>query len=1230
MLSRWFVVSLLAARLFSQTGSGSIQGTVKDPTGAVIPAAEIVLEQTTTSRKYTSESNASGAFAFPSLPPGDYRIAVRSAGLETFRGNVFLQTGQVAVIDAVMKISSTATEVTVSAEGIDVTPILNTTQPTLANVVERQRIEQLPLNGRFFQNLIALTTPGIEGGSGNARVYGLRTGSMEYTQDGATLNQRNIGQIAARPPGIDTINEFRVETSVSSSRYNRPASTIVSTKSGGNLFHGSLFSTARNNGLGVARRRQDFYDKPPKLIRNEYGASVGGPVWLPKIYNGRNRTFFFTAWEEFHLRSASTISAQMPTMAMREGDYSLLADSAGRPITLYDPWSTGASPRYVRTPFPGNRMPIQRRSPLAAHLYSVTPAPSHPNINPVVSNNWFGPSVNDQDHVTYTTRIDHRVGDKDQIFSRYSYGNRILEQKRSFNNTAPITTDRLANFEFLPVYNHSGVFSWTRIWSPTLFMETVATGSSEDNNYNTNAPGLDEDVAARLKLPNPFQGKGLPDATSLGFGNFIYQGPRPRKDVTRLISGEQNFTWLKGKHQFEFGWRYRQELLDVLPDQEQNQGSHSFDSQATALFDPASGSGQALSIPRTGHNSANLFLGVAGQYSATFNRGWYHLRGKEVSGYLQDNWKVSNDLTLNLGVRYEYFSPVRETNNILMGFDVERRAMASPIPVSKMIELGYTSAAIVREYERLGVKFISTKEAGLPDQLINPNFTDFSPRVGFAWKRTTFGHQWVLRGGYGMYRFPAPLRTFNARMRANPPMTANSRLSINNAAQTPDGLPNYGLRSAPTVIAGLNSQDVLPANAIAPFARGGFGAAAFNPDQPTTRAEEWNLTLETTAWKDTLLRFGYVGTAGRNVDLWTRLNDAPNNYVWFVSTGRPIPTGEFAGTARRPLDKTTFGQIETYSRGGYSNFNGMQFELSRRYKAGYSYQFFYVLSNAMGTGNIDTGNSAANAVFNTEIYLPGAVPADFDARNRFLNYRRDTDIPQHRLRWNFLMDLPFGKGKKWLSSSKGFVNALAGGWQVAGFGSWRSRYWELPVANWGSLGSVEVYGTKYPIEDCRSGQCIPGYLYWNGYISANRINSHDANGKPNGVMGVPADYKPSNTPVWPIPANGGSPSDPNFVLYDTNNVNVRLNDNSVQRVGKDEVIHPWRQQFFPAPWVFDMSASLFKTIPITERVTFRLNADFFQVFNNPGLQGPGANGILSLQNSQNDARQLQLTLRLSF
>ena len=218
-----------------------------------------------------------------------------------------------------------------------------------------------------------------------------------------------------------------------------------------------------------------------------------------------------------------------------------------------------------------------------------------------------------------------------------------------------------------------------------------------------------------------------------------------------------------------------------------------------------------------------------------------------------------------------------------------------------------------------------------------------------------------------------------------------------------------------------------------------------------------------------------------------------------------------------------------------------------------------------------------------------------------------------------------------MSAAGPVMNRLAGGWQIAGSGSAASRWWNLPTGTWGTLGEVETYGTKYPVEDCRSGQCIPGYLYYNGYIPANRINSHDAQGRPNGVMGVPQNYRPSHQPVNPIPANGGSPSDPNYGNYETNNVYVTLKNGTRQLVAMDTGLHPWCNQAVLGPWLSDVSASLFKTVPITERISLRVNLDAFNVLNMPGLPMPDANsGILSLRTSARGARVLQWTARLSW
>jgi hypothetical protein len=322
-----------------------------------------------------------------------------------------------------------------------------------------------------------------------------------------------------------------------------------------------------------------------------------------------------------------------------------------------------------------------------------------------------------------------------------------------------------------------------------------------------------------------------------------------------------------------------------------------------------------------------------------------------------------------------------------------------------------------------------------------------------------------------VYTFPNPLRNFNARTRSNPPFNANFTVSFTSAAQSPDGLPNYTLRSVPTIIAGVNSGDVIDPSKPGGVTRGGFRISYFNPEQPSTRSHQWNLTLEQELWENTALRVGYVGNHASKLEQFYSYNQAPNAYIWYVTTGLPLPTGEYANVARRSFDQTTYGDIEVYQKTGWSNFNGAQIEIHRRYKDGYAFQFFYVLSNAMrvaGDGWRD------DIMVDPNVFLPGAVPSDFNERNRFLNYRRDTGIPKHRLRWNWLVDLPFGRGKLLGRNASSWLDRLVGGWQLAGFGTYRSNYWSLPTTNWGYLGKIEIYGKSTASKIVAAGSASPG------------------------------------------------------------------------------------------------------------------------------------------------------------
>jgi hypothetical protein len=273
-------------------------------------------------------------------------------------------------------------------------------------------------------------------------------------------------------------------------------------------------------------------------------------------------------------------------------------------------------------------------------------------------------------------------------------------------------------------------------------------------------------------------------------------------------------------------------------------------------------------------------------------------------------------------------------------------------------------------------------------------------------------------------------------------------------------------------------------------------------------------------------------------------------------------------------------------------------------------------------------------------FLPGAVPTDLEERNRLKNYRRDSGIPKHRVRWNWIVDLPFGRGKPLGGNAGGFLNRVIGGWQIAGMGNLRSNWFALPTS-YGLVPNgnpIEIYDEKYPIQDCRPGRgCRPGYLWWNGYIPANQINSVDANGTPNGYMGVPSNYRPAVEPLIPWPADPASDTrvapdgKPLSTYFGTSNTWIMLNNGHLQRQSLDlgPYNHPLQWQYQPNNRTWGLDASLFKTIPINERFKVRFNADFFNVLNNPGNPNSVASsGILETRVSGQDARELQLTLRL--
>lgn len=1142
-MAKWIAFSLLCILLVPcarpQAGSGTVSGTVRDQSGAVVPDAAVTVANTATNVSSPTRSNQAGVYFYPYVIPGPYRVTVEVPGMQKYEGTFVVQVGQSVVIDPVLQVGQSATKVEVQ----DVTPLVTVDNPTVSNTLEQGRINQLPINGRSMDNLLT-TIPGYESG----RSFGSQEMGKEWILDGAVITERRWGGSPTIEPGLDSVQEFVVESNAVSAKLSRPTNIVVSTKSGTNALHGSIFETIRNNGVGLARSRTDFYSTPPKLNRNEYGVSAGGPVIIPKVYNGKNKTFWFAGFEGQQYVAAATSNYAIPTQAMRNGDYSGLTDAQGRLYTIYNPWSTGAN--FSRQPFPGNVIPTSLESPLAKYLFSITPLPTN-SANPFVGPNWYGPESSNYQYWQMNTRFDQRISDRDQfhvVFTAGAWNNPYL-------TTSGAVGEEMLNgvygWETDTNYLKSAAATWVHIISPTFSNELSLSSKANDwtggeNDLGTNWPN-------KLGLPNPFNTDRVPQIQGIGLAagggsiqatpgaptavagtyQFVTNDTKENRETNFIL--DDNLVKLHGKHEFLFGFHARRDYLNILPQQRFPAPQLSFSDGATAAYDPSSTPSSPQALPYTGAGIANMYLGLA-TYSNNLSHNFYYLRTSEYAPYFQDNWKATSRLTLNLGLRWEHWTPFHDKEGTITGFDQALDAVVLSAPLQQLYALGATYPNLVNAFQSMGVKFISTQQAGFSVDQVTSRWKNFGPRAGFAYKALDGKSSFVVRGGYSVAYYNLALSSWLDNNRQNFPLAASYSYNPNDTSQTSlnDGLPNYMMRSVPTVVAGVNSSNLVSLSQASGITPGCCGLTYFNQNQPDSHTHTWNLSLEKEIMAETVLRLRYIGTHSAALSQNYNYNSSTPSFVWYVSTGTPVPTGTNSNIATRPYDSTSgLGSIQEFMRTGWANTNGFEADVERRFAKGIAFQWSYTMINAFATGS---SVSAVNQ------YLPGIVPTDYDARNALLNYARDTGIPKHRVKWNWLIDLPVGKGKKIAGNSSKVLDKFIGGWQLAGTGQLRSTYFTLPTGNWNFTGApLQVYGYKYPIQNCTSGVCIPGYLWTNaGYIPSDLINSHDANGKPNGYEGIPANYKPAETPLIPwgstaMPAN--APAGTNVSSYwDTNTV----------------------------------------------------------------------------------------------
>lgn len=1261
----------------AQSGAGSIQGTVTDATGAVIPRASVHVVNQSTNVGTNTKTNGVGFYQVPGLFAGSYVITISAPGFKTYQTQLQLLVAQAGVINAALTAGAVTQQVEVAASAVQLT---TTNNGTITSTLENARINQLPLNGRVLSSLLSMTTPGLEGSSaGGTRLNGLAGEALEYVADGVPMVNRQFGgtnTAQEQAPDPDAIQEVRAITTDASAEYSTPGTVIIDTKSGTNNLHGAIFWTARNNAIGIAKARQDPSNfTAPKYIRNEIGASAGGPIVIPGLYHGKNKSFWFMAYERYSLASASSKLFHVPTQAMRNGDFSALYQLA-TPVQLYDPNTTynatvcpatGAANPYCRNTFSGDQIPTTRESPTMKIINDLTPLPNLP-YNPLLQPNLAGPDNAFTLVPTWTFRLDHVFNENNRAYLRYTSNIEVNHSLRDY----PVDEPALGGADgfpanatgqgYNPIANFAPAIGYTHVFSPTFFSETILSQEwLSQHNYAGGTPFAN--FEQKLGLPNNF-GEG-------GFPRWGENGSRLINpiDGTQFIYGlsqiitnlDENLTKTVGRHQMQFGGRYRHERFGYLPDEiaDDNQ----FSTESTGLYDTSTGTNYG-GLPNVGNQNGDAFLGAGRYYSVQLVLHYEHYHDMEYDAYFQDNYHMTQNLTWNFGLRYEAHPATSVNNAVMESFDLKNDAQVLASTPEDQIARGNTTAAIIQNMKNIGVKFETPQQAGLSSNLVRSYNLNFSPRIGFAWQPFGGKHGTVIRGAYGRYIYPEPVRTSYKDVMRNIPHSAGYSKNFDLAAQSPDGVQNYLIRNPITGYVMGKDNIVVDSTSTTAFLPG-ISVYTLPNQMPPDFVTETNFTIEQSLKGNSALRVSWVWSHGTNLDQEYFYNHGLSNYAWEIKTGVTPPKGTTIGlptyqnTALNPYDNTTWGNNTLDQKSGWSNDNELEVNYQRLFHGGLAYQVFYVWSkpfrvggNYFRDGTLYTAQDYVNSGLGTVALLPNSSPltppimppprpagaasyAYWHKLDTYENYFIDTSVPQQDIQFNAIYDLPFGRGKRFAGNASRFVNELIGGFQLAGDGVIHSQDFRISNGNWGPAHPLHVYKHAHKVTDCRSGTCIQAYEWFNGYVAPSNLPS---SGCTTVVTGLPGDYQPYSQPIntdYNPKTACGKAADK---YYNTNKVQINLLNGKADVQNFDPGpngggwgVNPWAKTFVNGPMNYSVDFSVFKVFPITERVRMRFNVDAFNALNVQGYNNPNTgDGIENMLSSYNTPRQIQLTMRLEF
>jgi hypothetical protein len=967
-LSFWLVLVVLGTTplLRGQNTNASLAGQVTDASQASIPGATVIVTNTSTNISKSTTSDSQGHYLVLDLIPGSYSVSVEHEGFDRkVLNGITLQVGQAATLPVTMTVGAVSTTVMVTTSA----SVTDTQTSSVGSVIGTRKIIGLPLNQRTFYSL-PLLAPGVEQ-PGQASTLGFRGGfnvsgneetSNTFTVNGIDDNDQDVMAPSFRP-SIEAIQEFNILTGVYSAEYGRTqgGQVVVITKSGGNEFHGDAFEFIRNQ-VTDAKNYFTLPDTTPGFRRNQFGGILGGPII-------KDRTFFFVSYEQMALAQQISATSTVPTINERTGNF------AGTGVTIVNP--------YTKLPFSSPDMiPASQISPFGQDLINLFPVP---NNGTGVSNNYLFDETRTENNYVFGLRIDHKISESDSLVGQYNY----------FNDPSFEPSNSLCGSSTLPGFGCytnqrstlAGV-NWLHTFTPHLLNEfrfgydRLVQPRLQQDYTNTTFPLL----AGVFDDPSVANNFGSPDTSISGYTSLAPYGNLPQTRWDSHYNLVDNLTWTHGSHEVKGG-------VNLL--QARYANHYVVDGRGALSFNSSSNSG--IGAPTTGNSLADVLYGLAYSSSREPTAPYLEMRYGSYGVFLQDNWRLTKDLTINMGVRYEYFTPLTDANNRISNYNPTTETM------------------------------VQAGAPGIGKKVYASDANNVGPRIGLAYQPFHKASTVVHAAGGIFYNSPPIGNGAGLSLLTNAPMRSPQTLytSAANPLQL-DTNPFPG--PAGCSLSALGKTQACPLT-IAP--------TGIEYKFRTMYIGEYSADVQQQLTEALALTIGYVGSHGNKLPNEVNLNQP---YVVGGVSESTRPVMGVHGITYPTTNYYSYNNISFYQSEGRSYFNSLQAKLLQEYHNGLSLIVAYTWSKSMDTTPGYASTSQSSGLLPQNSYNPAAElgVSDFNVSQRLVV--------------SPVYELPFGRGRTFLTD--GIASKILGGWQLSGIGQLQTgRPFTVTNANSNNSGS---------------------------------------------------------------------------------------------------------------------------------------------------------------------------------